>query len=73
MLKAIILGFVGVIVGLFLISYVILPAASVLLARPDIDTWTGLGAGLRLLGLALVGSLYVGYLYRVWKAGHSEE
>jgi hypothetical protein len=73
MIKAIILGFVGLVLGLFLISYVILPVASDLLARPDIATWTGLGAGLHILGIVLLGSLYFGYLRSVWKSRGSDE
>lgn len=71
MLKAIILGFVGLVIGLFLISYVILPIAADLLARPDIATWTGLGAGLRILGVAMLGSLYIGYLRSIWRSLHT--
>lgn len=73
MIKAIVIGAVGLIVGMFLISYVILPAASDLLARPDIATWTGLGAGLRILGFVLLGALYIGYLRSVWRSLHSDE
>jgi len=73
MLKAILLGFVGVIVGLLCISYMILPVAADLLEKPGIESWTGLGAGLRLLGLALVGSLYVGYLRAVYKSLRDDE
>jgi len=73
MIKATILGIVGLILGLFLISYVILPVASDLLARPDIDSWTGLGAGLHLLGVMLLGSLFVGYLRSTWKAAKGDE
>ena len=73
LIKAILIGFVGVVVGLLLISYVILPMAADLLNKPGIDSWTGLGAGLRLLGLALVGSLYVGYLRAVYKAAKGDE
>lgn len=73
MLKAILIGLVGVIAGMFLVSEVILPVASTLLIRPDIDTWTGLGALLRLLGLLLMLTLYAGYLFHVYKAGQSDE
>jgi len=68
MIKAVIIGIVGLILGMVLISYVILPIAADLLARPDIATWTGLGAGLRILGLALLASLYIGYLRSVYKS-----
>jgi len=73
MLKAILIGIVGLIVGMILISYVILPVASDLLNRPDIATWTGLGAGLRILGIVLLGSLFVGYLRSVWKSIQGDE
>jgi hypothetical protein len=68
MIKAILVGIIGLILGMILISYVILPIAGDLLDRPDIATWTGLGAGLRILGLALLGSLYIGYLRSVYKS-----
>lgn len=73
MIKAIVLGMLGLIVGMFLVSKVILPFASVLLARPDIDTWTGLGALLRMLGLVLLGALYAGYLVHVYNSRHADE
>jgi len=71
-IKATLLGIVGLIVGMFVISHMILPFAADLLARPDIAAWTGLGAGLRLLGLALLGSLVVAYLRATWKAAKGE-
>jgi len=73
MIKATVIGIVGLIIGLFLTSYVILPVAADLLARPDIDSWTGLGAGLHLLGIALLGSLLVGYLRATWKAAKGKD
>lgn len=73
MLKAILLGLVGLIAGMFLISEVILPVASTLLGRPDIDSWMGLGALLRLLGLLLLGALYAGFLLRVYRSKDSSD
>ena len=73
MLKAIIIGIVGLILGMVLITYLILPVASDLLNRPDIATWTGLGAGLHLLGIVLLGSLFVGYLRSVYRGIKGDE
>lgn len=73
MLKAILIGFVGLLLGIFMISYVILPVAADFLNRPDLATWTGLGAGVRLLGIALLGSLYIGFLRRVWKSARGDD
>lgn len=73
MLKGIVVGVVILIVGLFLVSRVILPGASVLLDRPDIDTWTGLGAGLHLLGLLLVGFLVFVSVKAMWPKRGSDE
>jgi len=67
MIKAVLIGIVGLILGMVLITYVILPIASDLLARPDLATWTGLGAGLHILGLVLLVTLYIGYLRGVYK------
>jgi hypothetical protein len=67
MIKAVLIGIVGLILGMVLITYVILPVASDLLARPDIATWTGLGAGLHILGFVLLATLYIGYLRGVYK------
>jgi hypothetical protein len=66
MIKAVVIGIVGLILGMVLISYVILPIASDLLARPDIATWVGLGAGLHILGFVLLATLFVGYLRGVY-------
>jgi hypothetical protein len=73
MIKAIVIGIVGLIVGMLLVNYVILPVAADLLARPDLATWTGLGGGLRLLGFVLLVTLFVGYLRSVWRSGQSDE
>jgi hypothetical protein len=73
MIKAILIGMVGLILGAVLITYVILPVAAGLLARPDIATWTGLGAGLHILGFVLLASLYIGYLRSVYKSMRGDE
>lgn len=73
MLRAIVISIVGLILGMLLISYVILPIAADLLARPDIATWTGLGAGLHILGIVLLGSLFVGYLWATYKAARGDD
>jgi len=73
MLRSIVIGIIGLILGLLLINYVILPVASDLLARPDIDTWTGLGAGLHILGVVLLGALFVGYLRSTWRAARGDD
>mgnify|MGYP001260558580 CR=1 FL=1 len=73
MVRAVVIGIVGLVLGMLLISYVILPIAADLMNRPDIAGWTGLGAGLRLLGLVLLGSLFGGYLRSVYKSGQGDE
>jgi len=73
MVRAVVIGIVGLILGMLLINYVILPVAADLLARPDINSWTGLGGGLHILGIVLMGSLFVGYLRSVWRGMQGDE
>jgi hypothetical protein len=70
MVKAGIIGILMLIAGAYVVSGVILPQASVLLNRPDIDTWTGLGAALHLLGIGLLVTLFIVYMLGLWRSGH---
>lgn len=73
MIRAIVIGIVGLILGMLLISHVILPIAADLLARPNLATWTGLGAALHILGIVLLGTLFGGYLRSTWKAARGKD
>ena len=59
MLKSVFVGVLVLVLGFLLVSKVILPVASVIPGRPDLDTWTGLGAFLHGLGFLLVAFLMV--------------
>lgn len=72
MAKGVVVGVLVLVVGFFFVSEVILPAASVLLARPDINTWTGLGAFLHILGGLLVAFLLVVAVKAVYEQTKSQ-
>lgn len=67
MIKNIALFVVLLVVGLIVITNVILPQVSVVLDRPDLDTWIGLEGFLKLLPFALVAGLLAGGLFSIWR------
>ena len=73
MLKAAFVGTLILVVGFLLTSKVILPIASVVLQRPDIDTWTGLGLFLHILGALLVLFLVAAAVRAVYQGTKGDE
>lgn len=73
MLKAVFVGVLILVVGFLLTSEVILPMASVILQRPDLDTWTGLGLFLHLLGGLLVLFLVAAAVRAVYHGSRGDE
>lgn len=72
MIKRVIVLFLVLVVGLFVIDAVILPQVAVTLAIPSLATWIGLEGFLKLLPLMLLVGLVVVYMLGLFDKGSEE-
>lgn len=61
-LKKVVLVVVGIVVGILMVVYVVIPTVDIFLERPDVEGFTGLAAFARFLPLLAVLALVVGGL-----------